>query len=57
MPMSPGATKTGGTKGTTRKASARVKAGKVNKGARSVVKAMKHGGFAGSGYKTGKKLK
>ncbi len=58
MPMSPGATKTGGgTKGATRKASAKAKAAKVNQRTRATVKALKHGGFSGSGYKARKKLK
>jgi hypothetical protein len=52
--MSPGGTKTG-TTGTTRKAVA--KKVKVNQATRSMVKAVKHAGFSGTGYKTGKKLK
>jgi len=59
MPLSPGATKSGGsgTKGTTRKASAKAKAAKVNQRTRATVKALKHGGFSGSGYKAKKKRK
>jgi len=55
MPMSPGATRSSGTKGSVRK-SAKAKAEKVNKRAKATVRALKHGTFAGSGYKTGKKL-
>ena len=52
MPLSPGATKSdSGTKGTTRKASAKAKAAKVNQRTRATVKALKHGGFSSSGYK------
>ena len=54
MPMSPGATKNSGTKGSVRK-TAKVKASKVNRRTRSTVRALKHGTFAGSGYRTGKK--
>ncbi|WP_457568306.1 hypothetical protein [Desulfurobacterium sp.] len=51
MPMSPGGTKTGMT-GTTRKAVA--KKVKIGQSTRSMVKAVKHAGFSGTGYKTGK---
>jgi len=54
MPMPEGGTKSSGTKGSVRK-SAKIKASKVNRRTRSTVKALKHGTFAGSGYKTGKK--
>ena len=53
MPMSPGGTKTGAT-GTTRKAVA--KKAKLNQATRSMVKAAKHAGFSGAGYKPGKKI-
>ena len=54
MPMSPGGTKTG-TTGTAKKAVA--KKVKVSQSARSMVKAVKHAGFSGTGYRTGKKIK
>jgi hypothetical protein len=54
MPMSPGGTKTG-TTGTTRKAVA--KKVKVNQAVRSMIRAVKHATFSGTGYKTGKKIK